>query len=355
MTPAATDPACIDLPAACSFRDSSVLPQPVDHGGSTRMTSVRAPYAPSEHVEDNLQPSARLGEWLLGKRLGAGRISQVFEARPAGGRAHAPAAYAIKVLQSQWEQDPRAMALFRQEARLGRRISHPHIVPVLAAQVATPPFFVAMPRLAGCTLKHFVASSALPALPLCLGISRQVAQGLEQLLHSGGMMHGDVKPANIFVGPDGHAWLLDLGLCCESGRPKSLAERPVVGTLNYMAPEMLTSCLAADFRGDIYSLGVTLYEMLSGRLPFVSNTPGELAVLHRDAAAPSLAKLRPDLPGKVTALVHQMLAKEPMRRPQSYGELIDRLVRLEVATFSDRFATQRSAMSDATAAMSVAS
>ncbi len=316
------------------------------------MTSVRAPHAPSER---SVHPNGCLGGWLLGKQIGAGRLSQVFEARPAGGRAYAPAAYAIKVLKSRWEQDPRAVALFRQEARLGRRISHPHVVPVLAAQVDTPPYFLTMPRLAGRTLSNLVASSAHRSVPFCLGISRQVAEGLAQLHSDCGMMHGDVKPGNIFVGPDGHAWLLDLGLCSESGRPNSLAERPVVGTLNYMAPEMLTSCLAADHRGDFYSLGVTLYEMLSGSLPFESSMPGELAVLHRDAAAPSLAELRPDLPGTVVALVHQMLAKEPMRRPQSYRELVDRLVRLEISTFADRFSRERSAIGNSEAVMSIAS
>jgi serine/threonine-protein kinase len=109
-----------------------------------------------------------------------------------------------------------------------------------------------------------------------------------------------------------------------------------VGTLAYIAPEMVTSALAAGPRSDIYSLGVTLYEMLSGRRPWENDDPGELAILHREAKPIDIRELRPELTAPIAELINSMLAKDPLRRPDSAGELATRLVRLEIESFTLR-------------------
>jgi serine/threonine protein kinase len=154
-------------------------------------------------------------------------------------------------------------------------------------------------------------------------------------------MHGDVKPGNIFVSPAGHVTLLDLGFARRNGDTTaggtgSAVDRCVLGTCSYIAPELITSALRADVRSDIYSLGVVLFELLCGRLPFVGKDLAELAAQHRQATPPDLGRLVPDLPGELVELVRQMLAKEPLRRPQTPRELVDRLARIEIATFSER-------------------
>jgi serine/threonine protein kinase len=150
------------------------------------------------------------------------------------------------------------------------------------------------------------------------------------------MIHSDVKPANILVSAAGHATLIDFGFVQTPAEASQWATRPLAGTLAYIAPEMVTSALAAGPRSDIYSLGVTMYEMITGRRPWDSEDPGELATLHRQAKPTDVRALRPEVPSAVAELIHSMLAKDPLRRPSSARELATRLVRLEIESFTLR-------------------
>ena len=109
-----------------------------------------------------------------------------------------------------------------------------------------------------------------------------------------------------------------------------------MGTWSYLAPECLISAAVADIRSDIYSLGVVLFQLLAGCLPLEGDTMAELAAQHRREAPPSLSKLAPQVPPDVAWLVRRMMAKDPLRRPQTPGELIGQLIKLEIATFSER-------------------
>ena len=172
-------------------------------------------------------------------------------------------------------------------------------------------------------------------VPAALWIARQTAEALEAL-HAAGWMHGDVSPGNIHVSPSGHVTLMDLSFARRRDEDGSAADRPVMGTFRYIAPEHITSSLATDIRSDIYSLGVVLFEMLAGRVPFLGEDLAELAVEHRQSAPPDLRRLAPHVPREVALLVRQMMAKNPLRRPQTPRELIERLVRLEIGAFSER-------------------
>ncbi len=277
----------------------------------------------------------RVGEWELVGLGGEGDLSRVYRARPVDTPADRPAMHALKMLHPRWENDPKAVCLFRREAVVGRTVAHPHLVSILAAHVVERPYFVIMPWLEGSTLARLLAADERLDLPIALWIARQVAEALDAL-HSAGWMHGDVKPDNTFISPEGHATLLDLGFARRPDETGSVVERCVTGTCNYIAPEMITSALRADIRSDIYSLGVMLFEMLSGRLPFEGDDLAELATQHKQSAVPDLRRLVPQLPAGVVRLVRQMLAKEPLRRPQTPRELIDRLVAMEIETCAQR-------------------
>lgn len=311
------------------------------------MTLVESTREASRHnfVQAESRPLlGRLGSWQLVRLLSEGNFTRVYQARPTDAAeehgsevpTNRAAAYVIKVLRKEWWREPQAIEMQRREAWVGSKVSHPNLLPVLSASVGEPPFYVVTPKLEGVALSQLIAEQAPLAVPLALWIARQIAEGLDALLEATGMIHTDIKPANILVSPTGHATLIDFGLVQTPDEASRWATRPLAGTLAYIAPEMVTSALAAGPRSDIYSLGVTLYEMLSGRRPWDSDDPGELATLHREAKPTDLIAIRPNLPASVAELVHTMLAKDALRRPASAHELASRLVRLEIDCFSLR-------------------
>jgi serine/threonine-protein kinase len=240
----------------------------------------------------------------------------------------------MKVLRKEWWRDSRAIEMQRREAWVGSKVSHPNLLPVLSASVQEPPFYIVSPKLDGVTLAQIIVEGQSVPIPLALWIARQTADGLAALFVGAGVIHGDIKPANIVVAPTGHTTVLDFGFVQTPAEASHWATRPLAGTLAYIAPELLTSTLAAGPRSDIYSLGVTLYETLTGHRPWETEDPGELATLHREAKPTDIRALRPDTPEPVADLVHSMLAKDPLRRPASASELASRLVRLEIKSFA---------------------
>lgn len=278
----------------------------------------------------------RLGPWQLVKLLGEGNLTRVYQSRPADAPSSQAAAYVVKLLRKEWWRDPQAIDVQRREAWVGSTVSHPNLVPVLSASVKEPPFYVVMPKLEGASLAQILTEQGRLDIPVALWIARQTADALVALFDAAGMIHSDVKPANILVAPSGHATLLDYGFAQTPCEGRHWSTRPIAGTLAYIAPEMVTSALAADPRADVYSLGVTLYEMLAGRRPFESDDPGELAMQQREAKPADVREHRPEVPEAVAALVNSMLAKDPLRRPDTARELSRQLVRLEVESFALR-------------------
>jgi serine/threonine-protein kinase len=276
-----------------------------------------------------------LGPWELVELAAEGTWSQIYRARPLGSPPERVPAYAVKLLRAEYEDDARAIAVLAREAAVGGAISNPHLIPVLEAGISRAPRFLVVPWLDGATLQARLAAGDLLDLPAALWIVRQAVEAMDAL-HAAGWTHGDVKPSNIFISPEGHVTLLDLGFARQRGETGSAADRCVMGTCNYLAPECITSALAADIRSDIYSLGAVLFEVLCGCLPFQGQTLADLAGQHRQSAPPDLLKLAPQLPAEVARLVRSMMAKDPLRRPQTPRELLPRLVALEIATFSER-------------------
>lgn len=277
----------------------------------------------------------RLGPWQLLRTLGEGTMTRVYLARPADAE-HAAASYAVKSLKKEWWSEPAAIEMQRREAWVGQRVSCPHLAPVLSSGVSAPPYYTVTPKLDGQTAAELLADGRKPSLPVALWIARQTAQALASLQKSVGMIHGDVKPANLMIGPDGHTTLIDLGFCQSPDESNSWANRPVVGTLRYLAPERVTSATTIDTRSDLYSLGATLYELITGRPAYGGDTPAELIQQHRTERPECIRSAAPDTPKPVASLVHRLMAKDPMRRPATAQEVVDELAPLEIACFGLR-------------------
>ncbi len=208
--------------------------------------------------------------WELLERVAEGAYSDVYRARPADRSSPLPAAYAVKVLREPWCDRPEIAELLRCEARVACEVCNPHLISVLAASTVHKPHFLVSPWLNGQTLSRILDSDRGIDLPSALWIARQTAEALHAL-EATGWIHGDVKPANMIVSPEAHVTLIDLGFARPLGKGGSAVDRPVMGTYQYIAPEMVTSRLATDIRSDIYSLGATFYEMVTGRSPRVIN------------------------------------------------------------------------------------
>jgi eukaryotic-like serine/threonine-protein kinase len=309
-----------------------MLPTPM----SSMTSSVIAPiFGQAVPLVGHRESAVRARQWELVEFAGEGSLATVYRARPAAGPTDRPAAYAVKMLRHEWQDDQSAIQLMQREALAAATVFHPHVVPILAAYVLDTPHMLVMPWLEGATLQARWQRNEAFLLPTILWIARQVAEALDAF-DAVGWMHGDVTPGNIHLSSSGHVTLLDLSFARPCKDFGSAADRPIMGTCNYIAPEQITSTMQADIRSDIYSLGAVLFEMLCGRPPYQAKDLADLVTQHRQSASLDLLRPLPHLPHEASTLVRAMLANDPLRRPQTPRELIRRLVALEIATFGDR-------------------
>ena len=296
---------------------------------------LRANYAATSQPTHH-KAVGRIGPWQLVRLINESDLARVYLARPADVPSDQPANYVVKLLRKEWWRDPGAIETQRRAAWIGKKVSHPHLLPILSSNVQQAPFYLVSPKLNGKSLASILDGNELLPLPVTLWIVRQVAEALAILHESTGMIHADIKPSNIFVSPEGHTTLIDLGFAHSPSESRHWSTRPVVGTLNYIAPEVVTSSLSASVTSDLYSLGVTLYEMICHELPFEINAPDELVRAHREMSPKCIREQVPGLPKPVASLVHRLLAKDTLRRPESAAVVAEELTRLEIECFSIR-------------------
>lgn len=299
--------------------------------------SLPASAAPISRAVAEMDDFPKLAGWQLVRRLGGGGMTEVFQARPITGTAPLAAGYVVKTLAKGRHDDGAALDLLCREARAGSQIKHPHVVPVLATNLHQRPYFIVMPFLPGATLTDILAAGGRPVLPVALWLIRQAAEALDAMQQAG-WTHGDVKADNLIVAASGHVTLIDLGFArhVDETSADGIVNQSLAGTLDYLAPELLTSALRIDIRSDLYSLGITLYQLLTGRVPFSASDPRELARQQREEKPQDLRILIPNLPTRVARLVRSLLAKDPNRRPATASEVVHRLTSLEIESFDDR-------------------
>ena len=228
-------------------------------------------------------------------------------------------AVAVKVLPLEYTYDGQFVDRFRQEAITAAGLHHSAIVTIYDVGQQGPWHYIVMQHLDGQTLEQWLLNHGSMALPVTAQVVRQVADALDYAHHAG-IVHRDIKPSNIMFGPDGHVTLMDFGLVRAIEGSKLTLSGAVVGTPEYMAPEQALGN-PVDGRTDIYSLGVVIFRMLTGRMPFVRPTPMAIAYAHAHDPPPPLRALRPDLPRSIEAVVLKALAKRPDERYQSGAQL----------------------------------
>ena len=288
-------------------------------------------------------PRPQIGAWTLLRLVRETQLARVYRVCPAVGPSTGD--YALKLLRPDRQASPEAVRCWRREAAAGGQVSHPRLLPVLAAHVAAPPYYLVTPWLEGATVAERLAAGWRPGVAAALWIARQTAEALAAL-HAAGWMHGDVKPDNVHLSPRGRATLLDLGFARRDGRlapplletqqTDATLDRLLLGTAAYLAPEAAASAAGSDIRADLYSLGVMLFELLAGRLPFDDADAGQLLRRHCAERPPRLRRIAPGVPREVDEFVRGLLAKQPLRRPQTPQDVVRTLTSLEVSAFADR-------------------
>lgn len=265
----------------------------------------------------------RLPGYVLHQRLGGGPTSDVYAATDDSFRA----AWAVKVLKRDAEDDATNRRLFAREAEIGLALSHPHLVRFHAAATDRDGCrHLVMEQLAGVSLRKAVLKNLLP-IPATLNFARQVAEALGYM-HRAGFVHGDVKPENVHLVAGRKAKLLDFGFAHRPGENAGLLDDGcVLGTANYIAPELCAGPPVDGFPADVFGLGVTLYELLTGRLPYREGSTEDTMVRHRDEPAARLCDWPGRWPRDLAPLVDGMTARRPGDRPGIF-EVADRLALL---------------------------
>ena len=290
-----------------------------------KMTICSAEAAVLKHLEDPLLGQTLAGKYRIDKLIKTGGMGSVYR----GKHVLMDKTVAVKVLRPSLAVDDVVVARFSREAKAASRISHPHAVSVTDfGEAENGVVFLVMEYLDGRTLKEIINSEGALSLERTVGIVRQVAGALDAA-HSQGVVHRDLKSDNIMlVHHDGDEWakVLDFGIAkimqTTGNREGDITEANlVVGTPQYMSPEQCSQTGQLDARSDIYSLGVIVYEMLTGRLPFTGESPTVIMMKQVQDPPPSILAARSDLPAEVEGIIKRALAKQPLDRYQSAGEL----------------------------------
>ncbi|MBP6443366.1 MAG: serine/threonine protein kinase [Gemmatimonadales bacterium] len=241
--------------------------------------------------------------------LGVGGFGAVFRAHdPVLGRD-----VAIKVLDPAGGLSDAARDRFLQEARVVATVEHPHIVPLYAAEVRDGLLCLTMRMVPGRSLADRLAAERRLEPGEAARVAHEVAQALAAA-HARGVVHRDVKPENILLDADGHAIVTDFGISLVTGRASERTPGMAIGTPQYLSPEQALG-EDVDGRADVYSLGVMLYEMLAGRLPFTATTTAGLLAKQILETPPPLAEQRTEVPTALVTAVEHAMAKSPSARP----------------------------------------
>jgi eukaryotic-like serine/threonine-protein kinase len=257
------------------------------------------------------------GRYRLDELLGVGGMSSVY-------RAHDRVLerdVAVKVLHDHYTHDEEYVERFRREARAIARLSHPNIVTVIDRGEADGCQFIVFEHVRGENLKEVLRGAGPLPVTTALTLAHQAARGLA-FAHENGIVHRDVKPQNVLVDEDGVAKVTDFGIARSSGPDEGLTQSgTILGTSDYLSPEQAVGS-PVDERSDQYSLGVLLYELLTGEVPFPGESMVAVAMRHVNDPVPSVRDRRGDVSSRVDALVRRAMAKRPEERFPTMDALI---------------------------------
>lgn len=260
----------------------------------------------------------RLGKCQLVERIGEGAYGIVFRAT----HLTLDTDVAVKVLSLGRSTDARKRRRnFQSEAKILARIQHPHLVRILDYEDDEQYPYLVLEFVAGQSLAQLLQERGKLPISEALGLILQMTEALGAA-HKSGIVHRDVKPANVLVTPDGIAKLTDLGMAAFMGAEQVRSrEDGICGTVSYMAPEQFHKS-QVDCRSDIYSLGCSLFQMITGQLPFTGDTPFEVMMRHAQEEVPLPHLIDPQIPQPLSEIIIKMMAKFPENRYQNYPELL---------------------------------
>jgi serine/threonine protein kinase len=266
-----------------------------------------------------------IGKYRVLERVGSGGMGTVYlcEHLVVGRKV------AVKVLPTSQAHNPSALGRFYREARAAGVLDHPNLVKAHDIDQDGALHFLVMDYVDGSSLQAIVARFGPMSVSRAAHCIRQAAQGLQHA-HQCGLLHRDVKPANILLERNGTIRLLDLGLARflhDNTDPLTLKydDRNVLGTADYVSPEQALNSHEVDIRTDIYSLGATFYFLLTGQPPFPDGKISQKLIWHQVRQPVSVQQLRKDVPDDLAAVLDKMMAKKPARRYQTPLEVIDAL------------------------------
>lgn len=267
-----------------------------------------------------------LGKYRILERIGAGGHSTVYLAEHVVVKRRV----AMKVLTTARANSPDALARFYREARAAGTLDHPNLVKAYDVDQDNGLHFLVMDYVNGSSLQQIVSRFGRLSIEQSAHAIRQAAQGL-QAAHAAGLVHRDVKPANILLDRNGVIRVLDLGLALffsDKADPLTLKleNNPVLGTADYVAPEQALNSHEVDSRADIYGLGATFYFLLAGQPLFPNGQIAQKLIWHQTLRPEPLRQLRPEVPAELAAVVERMIDKSPDRRYQTAAEVIEALL-----------------------------
>ncbi|MEO9932175.1 serine/threonine protein kinase [Rhodopirellula bahusiensis] len=266
-----------------------------------------------------------LGAYKLLRPLGKGGMGMVY----LGEHNVMKRQMALKILNSDASRDERRIQRFQEEARASAQLDHPNIVRAYDFNQSNGKLYIVMEYIDGIDLHQVVARDGVMSIAAAVDAMYQATGGLSHA-HERGIIHRDIKPSNLMLRSDGVVKVSDMGLA-RIGWSESSGEsgkRRLTGTADFVAPEQALNSHSVDARADIYSLGCTLFFLLTGRPPFKGDTVAQRLAKHQTAPIPDVRKLRPDCPAPLASLLVRMMAKKPADRPPSAVDLIGQFDRI---------------------------
>jgi serine/threonine-protein kinase len=259
------------------------------------------------------------GRYRLEAKLGSGGMSTVY----LGSDQTLDRQVAVKVMHREMSEQADQLERFRQEARAVAKLSHPNVVSVIDAGEDGGYPYIVFEYVEGETLKQRISREGALDPQEAIAYAIEIARGLS-VAHARNMVHRDIKPQNVLIDSEGRAKLTDFGISRQLEQDGMTATGRVLGTTDYVAPEQAMGH-GADPRSDVYSLGVVLYEMLVGQVPFSADSQVGVAMKHVNEELPDVQRRRPEVSAAVALVVERATAKDPGERYQHVGEMIDDL------------------------------
>ena len=294
--------------------------------GPARLRSSEPPDAMTAETEPPrsvtrgiIRPGQRLEEYIVEAEVGRGGMGRVYRAV----HQQIGQVVALKMLLPQFFDEARQMKRFLNEAKVLVHLQHPNLVPLLGFPTYEGRPLIVMPFIEGETLEKLLARQGRLTMERAVELCCQVCEGLA-CVHDHGVMHRDLKPANILIREtDGQALLTDFGIARAIGSERLTMTGMVVGTAEYLSPEQASGSSRDDLRGDVYSVGILLYEMLTGQVPFRHANAAQVLMKQVSSPPPPPRLILPELPSAMEQVILRALAKDPDDRFQTVREFRD--------------------------------